>query len=56
MCSHSGMQEEDILEHTSGKCQLYTLQSTCRSSCNIGMHFIALLNVLMPRYLCQHNT
>ena len=43
---HFGMQEDDTLEHTNGKRHLCTLYSTC----NIGMHLIALLNILTPRY------
>ena len=39
---HFSMQEEDILEHTNGKCHLCTLWSTCRPVCNIGMHLITL--------------
>ena len=38
---HFSMQEEeDILEHSNDKCQLY----------NIGNHLITLLNILMPKY------
>ena len=50
MCSHFGMQEEDTLEHTNGKCLLCTLQSTSRPLCNIGIYLIPLLNILMPRH------
>ena len=46
---HLSMQEEDILEDTDGKCHLCTLQSTCRPLCNIGMHLITILNMLMSR-------
>ena len=49
---HFSMQEDDIiLEHTNGKCHLYILSSTCKTLCNIGMHLITLMNILMPRYL-----
>ena len=54
MFLHINMQEQDILEHTNGNCHLCTLQSTCRPLCNIGMHFITLLNILMPRYQKTH--
>ena len=50
MCLHFNMQEEDILEHTNGKCHLCTLESTRRPLCNIGMHIITLLNMLMSRH------
>ena len=49
MCLHFSMQEEDILEYNNGKCHLRTLESTCRSLCNIRMDLITLLNILMPR-------
>ena len=48
MCLHFSMQEVDVLEHTNGKCYLCTLWSTCRPLCNIAMHVITLLNILMP--------
>ena len=44
------MQEEGTLEHTNSMCQLGTSYSTCRPLCNIGMHLITLLNVLMPKH------
>ena len=43
MCSHFSMQEEDTLEHTKSKCDLYTLKSTCRPLCNISIHFHNML-------------
>jgi hypothetical protein len=49
MCLHLSMQEEDILEHTNAKCHVYTLWSTCRLLCNIGIHHITLLNIIIPR-------
>ena len=49
-CLHFSMQEEDILEHTNGKCHMCTLKSTCRSLYKIVMQLITLLNILMPRY------
>ena len=50
MCLHFTMEEEDILEHTNGRCRLCTLQSSCRLMCNIYTHLITLLNILMPTY------
>ena len=48
---HFSMQEEGILElHTNIKCNLCTLQYTCKPLCTIGMHLITLLNIHMPRY------
>ena len=47
---HFSMQEGDILEHTNVKCHLCTLWSTFGPLCNIGMHLIAQLNILVPRY------
>ena len=41
-------------EHTNGKCQLCTLQSINKPLCNIGMHLITILNILMPRYGYVH--
>ena len=35
-CLHFNLQEEGILEHTNGKCHLFTLSSTCRPWWNIG--------------------
>ena len=49
MCFHCRMQEEDIFEHTNAKCHLCTLESTCRPLCNIGIHLITILNILMPK-------
>ena len=40
MCLYFRVQEEDILEHTNGKCHLCKFSSTCRPLCNIGMHII----------------
>ena len=37
-------------DHTNAKCHLCILQSTFRPLCNIGMHLITLLNILMPSY------
>ena len=48
VCLHLSMQEEDVLEHTNGMCHLCTLWSTCRPLCNIGVHLITLLNMLIP--------
>ena len=48
------MQQEDILEPTNGECHLCTLHSTCRPLCNISMHLITILNMLMPRYQQAH--
>ena len=45
MCLHFSMQEEDVIEHTNDKCHLYTLLSTSRPLCNIGIHLITLLNI-----------
>ena len=50
MCLQFNMHEEDIVDHTNGKCHLCALQSTCRPLCNIGMHLITLLNILIPRH------
>ena len=41
------MQGEDIIEHTNAKYYLCTLQSTCKSLCNIGIYLITLLNILV---------
>jgi len=46
----SSMHGEDILEHTNAKCFLCALQSTCRPLCDVSIHLITLLNILMPRY------
>ena len=40
---------KDTLDHTNVECRLCTLQSTCRPFCNIDIHLITLLNILMPR-------
>ena len=48
-CLHFNVQEEDVLELTNAKCRLCTLQSTYRPLCDIGIHLIPLLNILMPR-------
>ena len=45
---HFSIEEEDILEHAIGKCHLRTLSSTCKPLCNIGMHLVRLLDMLMP--------
>ena len=50
MCLYCNIQEEDIVEHTNAKCHLCTPCSTFRPLCNIGINFITLLNILMPRY------
>ena len=55
MCLHFNMQEEDILEHTNGKCHLCTLQSTYRPLWNIDIHLITLLSILMSRYQEAHS-
>ena len=54
MFLHFKMQEEDNLEHTHGKCHLCIVQSIRRPLCDIGMHFITLLNTLIPRYYKVH--
>ena len=42
------MREEDIiLEHTNANCRLCALWSTCSPLCNIGIHLITLLDILM---------
>ena len=51
---HFSMQEEYVLEHNNGKCHLCTLYSTYRSLCNIAIHLITLLYILMPRYYLAH--
>ena len=51
MCVHFCMQKEDVLEHINVKCYLCALSSTCRPLCDVGIHPITLLNILMPR--CQ---
>ena len=38
------------LSHANGKCHLFILWSTCRPLCDIGMHLVKLLKILMPRY------
>ena len=48
MCLHFSLQEDGILQHTNGMCHLYTFLSTRRPLCNIGIHLITLLNVLVP--------
>ena len=53
-CLHSSMQEEYILEHADGKCQLCTLWSACRPLCNISIHLVTLLKVLMAIYQSVH--
>jgi hypothetical protein len=38
VCLHFSMQEEDILEHTKRQTSfVYTIRSTCRPFCNIGI-------------------
>ena len=49
VCLHFSMQEEDILEHTKAKFHLCTFQSTSGPFCNIGIHLITILNILVPR-------
>ena len=50
MSLYFSMQAEDILKNTNGKCHLCILLSTCKPLCNICMHIITLLNMLMSRY------
>ena len=45
------MQGEDTIEHTSGKCHVFTFWSTCRPLCNICIHLITLLNILCVKIL-----
>ena len=45
MCLHSSMQEENIIELNFVKYHLYIY---FLSLCNIGVHLITLLNILMP--------
>ena len=54
MCLHLSVQEEEVLEHTNAKCQLCTPLSTGRPMCDISIHLITLLNILMPRYQDVH--
>jgi hypothetical protein len=49
-----GMQGENVIEHTNGKCYLCTLWSICRPLWNIGIHLITLLNILVSRYQQAH--
>ena len=48
MCLNFRTHWKDVVEHTTIKCHLCTLKSTCRPVCNIDIHFITLLNILMP--------
>ena len=55
ICSHFIVQEEDILGNYNGKCHLCILCSTCKPLCKIlGMHFVTLLNIIMPSYYSTH--
>ena len=40
MCLQFSVQEAYILEHSTTKWHLCTLQSTCRPLCNIGIHLM----------------
>ena len=40
---HFNVPEENIFEHTNGKCYLCTLQSTCRLLCNTCMYLIFII-------------
>jgi hypothetical protein len=45
------VQGEDTIEHTSGKCHVFTFWSTCSPLCNISIHLITLLNILCVKIL-----
>ena len=47
---HFSLQEVDILYPTNVNCHFCIIQSICRTLCNIDIHLITNLNVLMPRY------
>ena len=44
------MQEEDTFEYIDAQHHLCTLLSTCRPLCDIAIHLITHLNILMSRY------
>ena len=46
MCLHFSIQDKDL-----PKLHLCTLYSTYNPTCNIGLHFITLLKILMPKIL-----
>ena len=46
MSLHEGV----ILEHAKAKCHVYTLKPICELLCNISIHLMTLLNILMPIY------
>lgn len=51
MCLHFNRQEDEILDHdTNAKYHFCTLYSPSNSSCNIGIHLIAILLA----YSCRH--
>ena len=52
VCLHFSIQEEDIVEHTTVKCHLCTLESTCRPLCDVGIH---LLKLTLFNILVQNN-
>ena len=47
MYLHFSKQEEEILEHTNAKVICIHFSQLCRPLCNIGIHLVTLLSILI---------